>query len=96
MPHPYITEYTHRMSDYLRFFILLVAGWITRDQQAIIDYLLEEIWVYQELCYGRRLRFTDRQRRRLSVKAKTLGRKTLDQFAGIVTPDTLLQSRNHR
>ncbi len=26
------------MSDYLRFFILLAAGWINRDQQKIIDY----------------------------------------------------------
>ncbi len=79
------------MSDYLRFFILLIAGWINKDQQKIIDYLTEEIWVYQELCKGHRLRFTDKQRRRLSVKAKALGRKTLEQFAGIVTPDTLLR-----
>ena len=28
------------MSDYLRFFILLAAGWINRDQQKIIDYLI--------------------------------------------------------
>ena len=38
------------MSDYLRFFILLIAGWINRDQQKIIDYLTEEIRVYQDLC----------------------------------------------
>ena len=79
------------MSDYLRFFILLVASWIHTDQQKVIDYLIEEIRVYQELCKGHRLRFTDKQRRRLSVKAKALGRKTLEQFAGIVTPDTLLR-----
>ena len=79
------------MSDYLRFFILLTAGWINRDQQKIIDYLIEEIRVYQEFCKGHRLRFTDKQRRRLGVKAKALGRKTLEQFAGIVTPDTLLR-----
>ena len=79
------------MSDYLRFFILLAAGWINRDQQKIIDYLIEEIRVYQELCKGHRLRFTDKQRRRLGVKAKALGRKALEQFAGIVTPDTLLR-----
>ena len=77
------------MSDYLRFFILLVAGWINRDQQKIIDYLIEEIRVYQELCKGHRLRFTDKQRRRLGVKARALGRKALQQFALIVTPDTL-------
>jgi hypothetical protein len=63
------------MSDYLRFFILLTAGWINKDQQKIIDYLAEEILIYQELCKGHRFRFTDRQRRRLSAKAKALGRK---------------------
>ena len=39
----------------------------------------------------RRVRFTDEQRRRLGVKAKALGPKTFEQFAGIVTPDTLLE-----
>ena len=79
------------MPHYLRFIILLAAGWINSDQQKIIDYLLEEIRVYREHFNGRRLRFTDEQRRRLGVKAKALGRKALDQFAGIVTPDTLLR-----
>ena len=79
------------MSDYLRFFILLTAGWINRDQQKIIDYLTEEIRIYQELCKAHRLRFTDTQRRRLGVKARALGRKTLEQFASIVAPDTLLR-----
>ena len=79
------------MQDHLRLIILLVASWINRDQQKIIDYLIEEIRVYQELCKGHRIRFTDNQRRRLSVKAKALGRKTLERFAGIVTPDTLLR-----
>jgi putative transposase len=79
------------MSDYLRFFILLAAGWINRDQQKIIDYLIEEIRVYQELCKGHWLRFTDKQRRRLGVKARVLGRKAGEQFASIVTPDTLLR-----
>ena len=79
------------MPHYLRFIILLAAGWINRDQQKIIDYLLEEIRVYREHFNGRRLRFTDAQRRWLGVKAKALRRKTLEQFAGIVTPDTLLR-----
>jgi hypothetical protein len=47
--------------------------------------------VYRKHFKGRRLRFTDEERRRLSLKAKALGRKSLDQFAGIVTPDTLLR-----
>ena len=79
------------MRDYLRFIILLAAGFINRDQQKIIDYLIEEVRVYREHFEGRRLRFTDEQRRRLSVTAKALGRKTFEQFVGIVTPDTLLR-----
>lgn len=70
------------MLDHLRLIILLVASWINRDQPKISDYLIEEIRVYQKLYRGHR-------RRRLSVKA--LGCKTLDGFAGIVTPDTLLR-----
>jgi putative transposase len=81
----------HAMSEYLRFFILLTAAWINKDQQKIIDYLIEEIRVYQELFEGQRLRFSDKQRRRLGVKARALGRKTLKQFVSIVTPDTLLR-----
>ena len=84
-------RYIPAMPDYLRFIILLVAGWINSDQQKIIDYLIEEIRVYREHFKDERLRFTDEQRRRLSVKAKALRRKTLEQFAGIVTPETLLR-----
>jgi hypothetical protein len=36
------------------------------------------------------MRFNDDQRRRLAVKAKTLGRKLLARVATIVTPETLL------
>jgi len=79
------------MPHYLRFVILLAAGWINSDQQKIIDYLLEEIRVYRKHFNSPRLRFTDAQRRRLGVKAKALRRKPLEQFAGIVTPDTLLR-----
>ena len=52
---------------------------------------IEEIQMYREHFKDKRLRFTDQRRRRLSVKAKALGRKTLEQFAGIVTPDTLMR-----
>ena len=46
------------MPDYRQFFIILAAGWINRDQRKIIDYLIEEIRVYQEHFKGRHLRFT--------------------------------------
>ena len=72
------------------FLVVAVAGWIQRDQQAAIDYLLEENRVLKARLSGRRLRFTDDERRRLAVKGKALGRKLLAEVAGIVTPGTLL------
>ena len=74
----------------LTLLIVAVAGWIQRDQQAAIVYLLEENRVLKARLRGRKLRFTDDERRRLAVKGKALGRKLLAEVAGIVTPDTLL------
>jgi transposase InsO family protein len=66
------------------------AGWLNRQQQTVIDYLIEENRVLKEQLGDRRLHFTDRQRRRLAVKAKAVGRKDLNQLDTLVTPDTLL------
>ena len=38
----------------------------------------------------RRLRFTSDQRRRLAAKGRPLGRRRLEDLAGIVSPETLL------
>ena len=43
--------------------IVAVAGWIHRDQQAVIDYLVEENRVLKGQFRGRRLRLTDDERR---------------------------------
>src|SRR6516165_1015929 len=75
----------------LAFFCLLFAGWVNRQQQAVIDYLLEENRVLRAAHASRRLRLTDDQRRRLAVKGKVLGRRRLAAVAGIVTPDTILR-----
>ena len=58
----------------------------------MITYLIEENGVLKEQLEsdGRRLRFTDDQRRRLAAKGKPLGRKVLRQIGTIVTPDTIL------
>ena len=81
------------MSIVLQPFHLLVialAGWINRDQQAVIDYLIEENRVLKDQLEGQRLRFTDEQRIRLAVKAKLVARRLLDAIETIVTPDSLL------
>ena len=81
------------MTIFIQPFLLLVvslAGWLNRDQQAVIDYLIEENRVLKDQLEAQRLRFTDEQRMRLAVKAKVLGRRLLDEIETIVTPDTLL------
>jgi putative transposase len=54
-----------------------MAGWMNRYQQDVIEYLQEETQVLKELL-GKKPRFKDDQRRRLAIKGKRLGRKTLD------------------
>jgi hypothetical protein len=74
----------------LQFCLLFLAGRIDRNQQLLIDYLLEEIKVLREQL-GPKPRFTDRQRIRLAAKAKKAGIGTLRSIATIVSPETLLR-----
>ena len=57
--------------------VIALAGWLNRQQQVVIDSLIEENRVLKEQLEGQRLRFTDEQRMRLAVKAKALGRLSL-------------------
>ena len=75
----------------LQLLVLIVSGWVNRRQQLAIEYLLEENRVLREQLGNRRLRLTDAQRRRLAVRGKALGRKALDELAGVVTPATILR-----
>src|SRR3982750_3501416 len=63
---------------------------MNQQQLQMMEYLREENRVLREQLGGRRLRFSDDQRRRLAAKAKGLGRKLLAEVATIVTPETLL------
>ena len=76
--------------DPFRFLLIAFSGWMNDRQLLLIDYLREENRVLREQFGGKRLRFTDDQRRRLAVKAKELGRKVLIELGTIVTPETLL------
>ena len=70
--------------------LVSIAGIMNRKQQQIIEYLTEENKVLKEHLKGKRIRYTDKQRRRLAAKAKVLGRKILRQLNTLVTPETLL------
>jgi hypothetical protein len=75
----------------LRALILSVAGWVHREQQRTVEYLVEENRVLKEQLGGRRLRLTNDQRRRFAAKGKLLGRRLLGRVATIVTPDTIMR-----
>jgi putative transposase len=71
--------------------LLIMAGWINRHQQEVVDYLRTENQILKEKLGKKRIRFSDDQRRRLAVKGKVLSRKALDEITTIVTPNTLLR-----
>jgi putative transposase len=75
----------------LPLLIAMLAGWLQRDPQQVITYLIEENRVLKAQLTGRRLRLTDTNRRRLAALAHPLGRRHLAEVATIAMPDTLLR-----
>ncbi len=83
-----------RMAVALQPWQILVAafaGWMGRQQDAVIEYLREENRVLKQQLGRRRLLLTDDQRRRLAVRGKAIGRRALAEVASLVTPDTILR-----
>jgi transposase InsO family protein len=74
-----------------RLYFLILAGWVNRQQQTVIDYLRTENQVLREKIGNKRILLNDDQRRRLAVKGKFLGRKMLQEIGTIFTPDTILR-----
>jgi hypothetical protein len=75
----------------LHLLLMMFAGWVNRHQLDVIDYLQEENRVLKERLGGRRIRFTDAERRRLARKAYALGRNVLNELETLVTPNALLR-----
>jgi hypothetical protein len=59
----------------LQFLLMVVAGWLQRQQAAVIEYLGAENRVLRERLGDRRIIFTNAERRNLAEKAKAVGRK---------------------
>jgi putative transposase len=75
----------------LQFLLMVFAGWLQRQQAATIDYLKAENRMLRARLGGRRIVFTDADRRQLAEKARVLGRKALHELGTVVTPETLLR-----
>ncbi len=71
--------------------LIILASWINRQQQEVIEYLRTENAVLKEKLGKKRILLTNDQRRRLAVKGKLLGRKQLQQAGPLFTPDTILR-----
>jgi hypothetical protein len=51
-----------------KLFFMILAGWVNREQQAVIEYLRTENQVLKEKLGKKRILLNDDQRRRLAVK----------------------------
>ena len=71
--------------------LLVLAGWVNRRQQDVIEYLLAKNQVLRQKLGKKRILLTDDQPRQLAVKGKILGRKMLEQLNTVFTPDTILR-----
>jgi hypothetical protein len=54
------------MNAQIQMLFLMIAGWVNRHQQAIIEYLQEENRILLDQLGGKPRRFTDAQRIRLA------------------------------
>ena len=70
--------------------LLVLASWINRQQQEVIEYLRSENQVLKEKLGKNRILLNDNQRR-LAVKGKILGQKQLEQFGTLFAFDTILR-----
>jgi transposase InsO family protein len=71
--------------------VAILAGWVNRQQQAVIDFQRTEIQILRERLGKNRILLNDDQRRRLAVQGKVLGRKLLGEVGSVFTPDTILR-----
>jgi hypothetical protein len=74
--------------------LMMLAGWINREQQHMIEYLREENSILRDelsKATGRsRIILNDSQRRRLAILGKKLGRNLLSKVCCSFSPDTVL------
>jgi hypothetical protein len=59
----------------LSFLLVIVAGWVHRQQLIVVEFLQTENRLLKDRLRGKRIRFTDAERALLARKAKAVGRK---------------------
>jgi transposase InsO family protein len=70
--------------------LMMLAGWLNRHQQDVIEYLREENKILRESLGKKRLLLNDPQKMRLARLGKRLGREVLSHACCAFSPDTIL------
>lgn len=73
------------------FFMVAIAGWMNRQQQEVIAYLMEENRILREKLGHKRILLNPAQKRRLATAAARVGRDLLRHCATLFSPATLLK-----
>ncbi len=71
--------------------IAVLSEWVRQQQEQVIEYLQTENQILREKHGTKRVLLNDDQRRRIAVKGKVLGRKSLHEFATVAQADTILR-----
>jgi len=71
--------------------LVMLAGWVNRHQQDVIEYLKEENKILREKLGTKRILLNDSQKMRLARPGKRLGRAVLTEACCIFSPDTILR-----
>ena len=71
--------------------LIILAGWINRQQQAILEFQRLQIEALLKQLGKKRILLSEDQRNLLAIKGKAIGRKALKEVSLIVTPDTILR-----
>ena len=75
----------------LAMLLVMLAGWINRQQQEAIEYLKEENRILREKLGPKRILLNDSQRRRLAILGRRIGRRALSEVCCVFSPDTILK-----
>ena len=75
----------------LQFLLLVFAGWVNRRQVEVIEYLQEEKPRPSRATRRSSPALPPRPAQEVAAKGRAIGRRALEQLAGLVTPDTILR-----
>lgn len=71
--------------------LAMLAGWMNRHQQDMIEYLKTENSILKDKFGKKRIMLTDEQRMRLAILGKKIGPRGLADICSVFSPNTLLK-----